>query len=62
MTEWRSDKPERQALYQCKVNGKEMVLHFKKCPFSGRSYWLYVDGSDVDPNAEVLWREGRADL
>ena len=57
--EWLSGKPERPALYKCKVNGEETVLQFKKCVFSGRTYWLYTDGSDVDPNAEVLWKPGR---
>ena len=57
--EWHTGKPERPALYNARVNGKETVLQFRKCPFSGRTYWLYVDGSDVDPSALVEWREGR---
>lgn len=56
---WNNGKPERPALYNCKVNGKETVLQLRYCPISRKKYWLYVDGSDVDPNAEVLWREGK---
>lgn len=59
-TSWRTDRPERPTLYRCRVDGHETVLQFKKCPFSGRTYWLYVDGSDVDPNAKVEWTEGKA--
>ena len=57
--EWRSDRPERPALYNARVDGKETVLQFRKCQMTGRMYWLYVDGSDVNPNAKVEWREGR---
>lgn len=57
--EWHEERPERPALYNCRVNGKELPLQFKKCPFSGRTYWLYVDGTDVDPNAKVEWRHGK---
>lgn len=57
--EWRTDRPERPALYNARINGEEMPLQFKRCPFTGRSYWLFVDGSDVDPNAKVEWHAGK---
>ncbi len=60
--EWRTDKPERPGLYDCKVDGKRCTLHFKKCILTGRSYFLYVDGSDVNPNAKIEWRDGPCDL
>ena len=62
MSEWRDGIPERPALYKARDNGKETVLQLRKCQMTGRKYWLYVDGSDVDPNAKVEWKEGRADL
>lgn len=61
-TVWHEGKPERPALYACKVNGVRTVLQFKKCMFSGRTYWLHLDGSDVDPQAKVEWSSGRADI
>lgn len=61
--EWRTDRPERPGLYDCIIskdgNEQRATLQFKKCPFTGRKYWLYVDGSDVDPNAEVKWHDGK---
>lgn len=57
--EWRTDRPERPGLYDCMVNGNRTTLQYKRCMFTKRSYWLYVDGSDVDPNAEVKWHEGK---
>ena len=62
MSEWHDGIPERPALYKARVNGKETVLQLRKCQMTGRKYWLYVDGSDVEPNAKVEWKEGRADL
>ena len=59
MSEWKEGKPERPALYNCRVDGKETVLQLRYCPISNRKYWLYVDGSDVNPSAHVEWREGR---
>lgn len=56
---WRTDKPERPGLYNCRIEGHEMPLHFKKCPFTGRTYWLYVDGTDPDPNKKIEWRPGK---
>lgn len=57
--EWRTDRPERPGLYDCEVNGERKTLQFKKCPFTGRTYWMYIGGQDVDPNAEVKWHEGK---
>ena len=57
--EWLTGKPERGGLYNARVEGREMPLQFKICPFTRRSYWLHVDGSDVDPNAKVEWRKGK---
>lgn len=59
---WNDGKPERPGLYNARVNGREIPLQFKVCQFSHRSYWLYVDGSDVDPNAKVEWRSGKIQL
>lgn len=56
---WQSGQPEKPGLYDCMVNGRRATLQFKKCPFTGRKYWMYVDGSDVDPNAEVKWHDGK---
>lgn len=57
--EWRTDLPERPGLYDCLVDGKRMTLQFKRCVFSGRKYWMHIDGSDVNPGAEVKWHDGK---
>lgn len=59
---WDEGKPERAGLYNARVDGREMPLHFKVCQFTHRSYWMYVDGTDVNPSAKVEWREGRVEL
>ena len=60
--EWRTDRPTKPGLYNCRIGSLETPLQFKRCQFSGRSYWLYVDGTDVDPNAAVEWRPGKIRL
>ena len=60
--EWQTGKPERPGLYDCLVDGKRTTLQFKRCMFSGKKYWMHIDGSDVDPNAEVLWHDGKVFL
>lgn len=57
--EWRQDTPERPGLYDCRVNGERTTLQYKRCIFTKRSYWLYVDGSDVSLDAKVEWHEGK---
>lgn len=59
---WNTGKPEKPGLYNARVDGQETVLQFKVCPFNNRSYWMYVDGTDVNPSANVEWREGKAKL
>ena len=56
---WHEGKPERPKLYRARVDGKETILQLRYCPMSGKTYWLYVDGSDVDPNAKVEWQDGK---
>ena len=59
---WDDGKPERAGLYNARVDGREIPLQFKVCQFTGRSYWMYVDGTDVNPNAKVEWRSGKVEL
>ena len=40
------------------VNGERRTLQLKKCYFTKRIYWMNIDGTDVDPNADVKWHEG----
>lgn len=54
-TQWKTGTPEQPGLYKCLENGKETVLHFKRCIYTKRMYWLHVDGSDVNPNADIKW-------
>lgn len=56
--EWRTDRPEKPGLYDCTVNGERKTLQLKRCIFTKRIYWMYIDGTDVDPAAEVKWHEG----
>lgn len=57
--EWRTDEPEKPGLYDCLENGERKTLQFKRCIFTKRRYWMHIDGTDVDPNAEVKWHEGK---
>ena len=56
--EWQTGKPEKPGLYDCMVNGERKTLQLKKCYFTKRIYWMNIDGTDVDPNADVKWHEG----
>ena len=56
---FQDGKPEKPGLYDCLVNGKRRTLQFKRCVITHRSYWLNIDGTDVDPNATILWRSGK---
>ena len=56
---WHTEVPNKPGLFKCKVNGEPKVLQFKKCPFTHRWYWLNIDGSDLDPNAKVVWTDGK---
>lgn len=57
--EWRTDTPEKPGLYDCMENGERKTLQYKRCIFTKRSYWMHIDGTDVAPNAEVKWHEGK---
>ena len=57
--EWQTGLPERPGLYDCLVDGQRTTLQFKRCIFSGRRYWIHIDGSDIPPNAEVKWHDGK---
>ena len=56
--EWKTGQPDRPGLYDCMVNGERKTLQLHRCIFSKKIYWMNIDGTDVDPNAEVLWRDG----
>lgn len=56
---WQTGLPERPGLYDCMVDGKRMTLQLKRCVFSGKRYWMNIDGSDVNPSSEVKWHDGR---
>jgi hypothetical protein len=61
MNEWQTGFPERNGIYKCRVDGKDIrPLMHKKCSINGRHRWMELTGHDVLGSVE--WRGERLSI